>query len=50
MIGIGTVVNSAAIVAGGLVGHFSGKLFHQDQQEAADVRPEGDTQPPGDGA
>ncbi|MCR4876055.1 MAG: DUF554 domain-containing protein [Clostridiales bacterium] len=34
MIGIGTVVNSAAIVAGGLVGHFSGKLFHQDQQEA----------------
>ena len=34
MIGIGTVVNSAAIVAGGLTGHFAGKLFHQDQQEA----------------
>ena len=29
MIGIGTVVNSAAIVAGGLVGHFSGKLFDE---------------------
>ena len=34
MIGIGTIINSAAIVAGGLVGHFTGKLFHQEQQDA----------------
>ncbi len=34
MFGLGTIINSAAIVAGGLVGHFSGKLFHEEQQEA----------------
>ena len=34
MIGAGTIINSGAIVAGGLVGHFSGKLFRQEQQEA----------------
>ena len=34
MIGLGTIINSAAIVAGGLIGHFSGKLFRQDQQES----------------
>ena len=34
MIGLGTIINSAAIVAGGVIGHFSGKLFSQDQQEA----------------
>ena len=34
MIGIGTIINSAAIVAGGLVGHFTGKLFQPDQQDA----------------
>ena len=32
--GLGTIINSAAIVAGGLVGHFTGKLFGQEQQEA----------------
>ncbi len=34
MIGMGTIINSAAIVLGGLAGHFAGKLFHQEQQDA----------------
>ena len=34
MIGLGTIINSAAIVAGGVIGHFTGKLFRQDQQNA----------------
>ena len=34
MIGLGPIINSAAIVAGGLIGHFTGKLFRQDQQES----------------
>ena len=34
MIGLGTIINSAAIAAGGIIGHFAGKLFHQDQQDA----------------
>ena len=34
MIGLGTIINSAAIVAGGLIGHFAGRLFRQDQQDA----------------
>ena len=34
MIGTGTIINSAAIIAGGAVGHFTGKLFRQEQQEA----------------
>ena len=34
MIGLGTIINSAAIIAGGLIGHFTGKLFRQDQQDA----------------
>ncbi len=34
MIGLGTIINSAAIVAGGLVGHYTGKLFGRDQQDA----------------
>ena len=34
MIRLGTIINSAAIVAGGLIGHFTGKLFRQDQQES----------------
>ena len=32
MIGTGTIINCAAIVAGGVVGHFTGKLFRQEQQ------------------
>ncbi len=34
MIGLGTMINSAAIVAGGLIGHFSGKLFKEEQQDS----------------
>lgn len=34
MIGLGTIINGAAIVAGGLVGIFTGKLFNQEQQDA----------------
>ena len=34
MIGLGTIINSAAIIAGGMIGHFTGKLFRQDQQDA----------------
>ena len=34
MIGLGTIINSIAIVAGGVIGHFTGKLFRQEQQKA----------------
>mgnify|MGYP002520777464 CR=1 FL=1 len=34
MIGLGTVINSASIVAGGLIGHFAGKLFKPEQHES----------------
>ena len=34
MIGLGTIINSAAIIAGGLVGHLTGRFFRQDQQDA----------------
>ena len=34
MIGLGTIINSAAIVAGGVIGHFTGRLFRQEQQDA----------------
>ena len=34
MIGLGTIINSAAIVIGGVVGHFTGKLFKSEQQSA----------------
>ena len=34
MIGLGTIINSAAILAGGLVGHWTGKLFREEQQDA----------------
>ena len=34
MTGLGTIINSAAIAAGGVVGLFAGKLFRQDQQGA----------------
>ena len=33
MTGLGTIINSAAIIAGGVIGHFTGKLFRQDQQD-----------------
>ena len=31
---IGTIINSASIIVGGLAGHFAGRLFKQDQQDA----------------
>ena len=34
MIGLGTIINSASIVAGGVIGHFTGRLFKTEQQEA----------------
>ncbi len=34
MIGLGTLINSASIVAGGLIGQLVGKLFKTEQQEA----------------
>lgn len=34
MIGLGTVINSVCIVAGGITGLFAGKLFKKDQQES----------------
>ena len=34
MLGLGTLINCGAIVGGGLVGHFTGKLFREDQQDA----------------
>ena len=34
MTGLGTIINGAAIIAGGAVGHFTGKLFRQEQQDA----------------
>ncbi len=34
MIGLGTIINGAAIVLGGLVGHFTGRFFREDQQTA----------------
>ncbi len=34
MIGLGTIINTAAIIIGGIIGHFTGKLFKQEQQAA----------------
>lgn len=34
MIGLGTIINSAGIVAGGIAGHFAGKLFKEEQQDS----------------
>lgn len=34
MIGLGTIINAGAIVVGGLIGHFAGKLFNDDRQDA----------------
>lgn len=34
MTGLGTIINSAGIVLGGLIGHFTGKLFKPEQQDA----------------
>ncbi len=37
MIGLGTIINCAAVLAGGLAGHFSGKLLRQEQQASLTV-------------
>lgn len=37
MIGIGTIINSISIIAGGLTGHFTGKLLKKEQQEALNI-------------
>ena len=34
MIGLGTVINTAAIILGGLIGRFAGRLFKEDQQDS----------------
>ncbi len=34
MLGLGTIINSAAVIAGGAIGHFTGKLFNPQQQES----------------
>ena len=34
MMGLGTLINTAAIILGGIAGHFAGKLFKQEQQDA----------------
>lgn len=34
MLGLGTIINSAAVIAGGAIGHFTGKLFKPQQQES----------------
>ena len=34
MTGLGTIINTVAIVVGGIIGHFTGKLFKQEQQAA----------------
>lgn len=37
MIGFGTILNTVSIVAGGLIGHFTGKLFRREQQDALNL-------------
>lgn len=37
MIGLGTIINCLAIIAGGAIGHFTGKMFRQDQQDALTI-------------
>ncbi|MCR5004608.1 MAG: DUF554 domain-containing protein [Clostridiales bacterium] len=34
MIGLGTIINGAAIIGGGIIGHFTGKFFKEEQQDA----------------
>jgi len=35
MFGLGTIINAAAIIGGGIIGHFAGKLFKENTQQAA---------------
>ena len=34
MFGLGTIINTGAIIVGGVLGHFTGKLFKQEQQNS----------------
>ena len=34
MIGLGTLINTGSIIVGGIAGHFAGKLFKEEQQDA----------------
>lgn len=34
MTSLGTIINTVAIIVGGIIGHFTGKLFKQEQQAA----------------
>ncbi len=34
MIGLGTIINTFGIIAGGIIGHFTGKLFGEEQQDS----------------
>ena len=34
MIGLGTIINTIAIVLGGIIGNYTGKLFNQEQQSS----------------
>ena len=34
MTGLGTIINTVAIIVGGIIGHFTGRLFKQEQQAA----------------
>ena len=37
MIGLGTIINTISIVAGGFIGHFTGKLFRMEQQDSLNM-------------
>ncbi len=37
MIGLGTIINGMAIIAGGVIGHFTGKVFKKEQQDALTI-------------
>ena len=34
MVGLGTIINGASILGGGIIGHFTGKFFKEEQQDA----------------
>lgn len=37
MTGLGTIINTVSIIAGGLLGHFVGKFFRQEQQDSLNM-------------
>ena len=37
MMGLGTIINGVSILAGGLIGHFTGKLFRREQQDSVNI-------------